>query len=87
MKIATIIAMVFQVVAAAVALLIPFGFDHPSSLGLDFDHFLWVLVAYSLALLIGVVASSVSKLWGALIMQLLIPIVIVALVYAGAIRI
>ena len=52
-------SLIFQGLAIAVTFLVPFGFDHPSSLGLDFGHFLLLLFVYALALLVGVIVTGV----------------------------
>ena len=53
-------SLVFQAIAIAPAFFIPFGFDHPSSLGLDFGHFLLLLITYAIALAAGIVAACAA---------------------------
>ena len=42
----------FQVVLVCVMRFVPFGFDHPSSLGLDFGHFLIVSALFCLSTIV-----------------------------------
>ena len=65
-----------QVVAIAIANLLPFGFDHPSSLGLDYDHLVKVYTVYLLACLVAVVSSVVERRWMIIVLHV-IPVVLV----------
>jgi hypothetical protein len=79
-------SLVFQAAAITLAFCLPFGFDHPSSLGLDFGHFLLLLVAYVIALLIGVIAAHVRRKYMLAFIQLATPCVIAILGFAGIIN-
>ena len=46
-----------QAIALLAGVFLPFGFDHPSWLGLDFGHFLLLLGVYLLVLCIGIIAA------------------------------
>lgn len=59
-----------QVAALLVAAFVPFGFDHPSSLGLDFGHFLLLGVVYLGAWLGGLVLAVRARQWGAFAAQI-----------------
>lgn len=77
----------FQLAAVAVALFVPFGFDHPSALGLDFEHFLVLLSLYGLAALLGIIAAARRRRWSALALQLALPAVLALLVFSGRLAI
>ncbi len=47
----------------------PFGFDHPSSWGFDFEHLIASIVGYGIALMAGVAFSFSVKSSKALIAQ------------------
>jgi hypothetical protein len=66
-----------------VALFVPFGFDHPSSLGLDFGHFLLVLALYLILLVGGLIAAVKRRNWLLLGLQIATPCVIFGLAVAG----
>ena len=66
-----------------VILFVPFGFDKPSSWGLDFGHLLIVAGAYILSLLCGVVNAGIQKRWNLLAVQLMALVVAVGLVFGG----
>ncbi|MBI2826370.1 MAG: hypothetical protein HYX69_16965 [Planctomycetia bacterium] len=73
------VAIGIQACAALVMAVVPFGFDIPSSLGLDFGHFLLVAAIYLLALAYGTIASIATRQWGALLAQYLILLIAIAL--------
>ena len=75
--------LVVQAVALLVAWLVPFGFDKPSSWGLDFGHFLLVAALYGTALIAGIVAVAIRKSWKILLLQIAIPLVILSVVILG----
>jgi ABC-type Fe3+-siderophore transport system permease subunit len=64
-----VIAILIQFVMMALIRLLPFGFDHPSSLGLDFGHLIMCGCGYVVALLVGAVASIVARQWPILMLQ------------------
>ena len=68
------IAVVAQYIAAGVIALVPFGFDHPSWLGLDFNDFLIAMSFLACISLIAIVtAISEMSITGTLI-ALAIPV-------------
>jgi hypothetical protein len=80
-------SIVFQGFAVAIALFLPFGFDHPSSLGLDFGHFLLVLSLYAVALIVGVVIAFATHRYLLAVIQLAVPAVIFFLGFVGLLNI
>lgn len=74
----------FQVVALLLAALVPFGFDHPSSWGLDFEHFLGLGALYLVAWLWGLALSVSLRRWRILAGQLALPASFAALALTGA---
>ena len=80
-------SLVVQAVAIALALCMPFGFDHPSSLGLDFGHFLLLLSVYVIALLVGVIAAFMRRKFLLAFLQIAIPFGIAILGFAGILNI
>jgi hypothetical protein len=79
-------SLVVQAAAGAIALCLPFGFDHPSSLGLDFGHFLLLLAAYVVALLVGVVAAFMRRKFFLAFLQMAVPCGIAILGFAGVLN-
>jgi hypothetical protein len=73
----------FQVCATAAVTFLPFGFDVPSELGLDFGHFLALGALYSAALLIGTSAAFLARNWASLAIQLALPAMLAALLASG----
>jgi hypothetical protein len=73
----------FQFVALLVAALVPFGFDHPSSWGLDFDHFLGLGALYLAAWLYGLALSVSLRRWLLLAGQIALPASFAALALTG----
>ena len=65
-----VIAILIQVVMMGLLKFLPFGFDHPSSLGLDFGHMIMIGCVYGLALMVGAVASIAARLWPILMLQI-----------------
>jgi drug/metabolite transporter (DMT)-like permease len=55
-------ALVFQALCVLVACLVPFGFDHPSSWGLDFGHYLLLAFFCFAAALIGSLAAFADRM-------------------------
>jgi hypothetical protein len=80
-------SIVCQGIAITIALSLPFGFDHPSSLGLDFGHFLLILSLYAIALAVGVVIAFATRRFLLAFVQLAVPVVIVFLGFAGILHI
>jgi hypothetical protein len=66
-------------------LFVPFGFDHPSSLGLDFDHFALLLLAHVVALIIGVAIAFKTHQYGFAFCQIAVTGVPVFLAFMGLI--
>src|SRR5665213_102218 len=58
---AAIVCTATQFIAAAALVFLPFGFDHPSSIGLDFTALVFVLLAYCVALIAGVIAAALAR--------------------------
>lgn len=71
------VVMVVQILATLAILVLPFGFDHPSSWGLDFEDFLLMLFVYGLALLTGTATCLFQRRWLALALQLLVPAMVI----------
>lgn len=82
-NIVLVISLVLQGVAILIALFVPFGFDHPSSLGLDFDHFIILFAIHSIVLIIGIVAAMVSQRFGLAFGQLAVTGILVFLGFTG----
>lgn len=57
----------------------PFGFDKPSSWGLDFGHLLLVGALYGITFLWGVVLSAIKRHWSLLGAQIVAFVLVVAL--------
>lgn len=74
----------FQVAALLVAAFVPFGFDHSSSWGLDFGHFLVLAGLYLVALLSGLTMSARRRRWWLLAGELALPAAFVAVLLTGA---
>ena len=70
--------LVVQAVAILVAWLVPFGFDKPSSWGLDFGHLLLVVALYGTAFIAGIVAAVMRNRLRIVLLQVAIPLVILA---------
>jgi hypothetical protein len=65
-----------QVVCGLVGVLVPFGFDHPSSWGLDFGHLLLLGALYLVALLAGLALAVKLRRFGMAAVQLALLAVI-----------
>ena len=75
------IAAVAQYGIGTLGLLLPFGFDRPSSLGLDYSHFLVLFGLFCLVSLLGLVATVSQKAWGGLIVVLVgFPVFLVLMI-------
>jgi hypothetical protein len=72
-----------QALLIVVVLCVPFGFDHPSALGLDFGHLLLVAALYALLLIAGLAAAIQRREWRLLWTQVLAPCVVLGLGAAG----
>jgi hypothetical protein len=80
-------ALALEVGALLVALFVPFGFDHPSSWGLDFGHFLMLGAVFAAAWLYGLYLSIRLRLWLVLAGQVMVPVAFVVLAINGVLRI
>ena len=60
---------VLQALAVAAAVLLPFGFDKRSWLGLDFEHLMLIGAIYILACLLGCAFAATLRKWKLLIVQ------------------
>ena len=85
MRFLLIASLVIQFVAITVAMFVPFGFDHPSSWGLGFFHFLWLLVAHFNALVMGIFSAIILRHYIVAVGQLVVTAFVVGLVYMGVI--
>jgi hypothetical protein len=72
-----------QVTCALVAVLVPFGFDKPSTLGLDFGHLLALAALYLVAFLSGLVLAARLRRWKVLVGELALPAALIGLVLTG----
>ncbi|HVJ69486.1 MAG TPA: hypothetical protein VM510_16030 [Caulifigura sp.] len=50
----------FQILIIATLLFVPFGFDHPSKYGLDFDHFIAFAAVFGLVT-VGQIAMAIIR--------------------------
>jgi len=73
-----------QVLCVLAATLLPFGFDHPSRLGLDFGHLLALAALYVAVLLAGLVLAARARRWKLLLGELALPGLLAGLVLSGA---
>ena len=73
-----------QMAVVLAAVLVPVGFDKPSSLGLDFGHLLLLGVLYVGAWLYGLGLSIVLRRWILLVGQLMLPAALAVLAFGGA---
>ena len=69
------ISLCLQALAVAAVLCLPFGFDHPSSWGLDFGHYMFIHLVYFVALVIGMITSIMDQRWVLLAIQLAVVLV------------
>jgi hypothetical protein len=66
------------------AVFVPFGFDVPSSWGLDFGHFLVLAGLYLCAWLYGLALAIALRRWRLLVGQLAVPALLAMAVSGGA---
>jgi len=52
--------LIAQIMLSAALIFLPFGFDHPSKLGLDFGHLLLLAMCFTVAF-IGCIALSIAQ--------------------------
>src|SRR5687768_12929154 len=78
------IALLAQAILLLMLVCLPFGFDHPSSLGLDFEDFLWMGGAYGCSLVAGLVLAVLERKWNWLVIQVTIPLVIITVLYLSS---
>lgn len=69
------ICLVAQLIFILLLAFLPFGFDHPSELGLDFGHFLMFLAGYGTVWLCGMILAGVNKQWPWVWVQLFGPMI------------
>jgi hypothetical protein len=62
-----------QVALIVAFLVLPTGFDHPSSLGLDFGHLLIGAVLYVAMLIAGLIAAGARRRWPIFGLQIAAP--------------
>lgn len=74
-----------QVAAFLAALFLPFGFDHPSALGLDFGHLLLLAAVETVALVAGLALALAARRWTLCAFQLALPALYIALLAAGVV--
>jgi hypothetical protein len=72
-----------QAFLIVVGLALPFGFDHPSKLGLDFSHLLVLIGLDALAVTGGIIAAWKRRNWTVAAVQFLTPFVILQLGMMG----
>jgi hypothetical protein len=66
---------------------IPFGFDHPSSWGLDFDHLVKLVTVYCVALLAGIIAAAAQRQYLLILVQFTFPVAFIgSLALAGMLK-
>ena len=74
-----------QVAALLAPVVLPFGFDHPSSLGLDIDDALLVAAFYVVVLVLGLIFAIRLRRWWLVGLELALPATLVALELWGTI--
>jgi|GEM_PF-2978048 len=67
------ILVISENVGLALLLFLDIGFDHSSSLGLDYANFLQLIALYTVLLIVGVVVSCKKRDLVLIAIQLLIP--------------
>lgn len=77
-----LIVMALQALCVVISVVVPFGFDKPSSWGLDFEDLLLLGAFYGILLLIGFVLAASQRRWDALVPQLAGPLVAYLLMIA-----
>lgn len=75
--------LVVQLLCIVAVLFVPFGFDHPSSWGLDFGHFLLVAGVHCMALFAGFVAACVLRRWLLAGLQVLVTAAVFMVITTG----
>ena len=78
-KVVLYILLSVQALCLVTILLVPFGFDHPSSWGLDYDDFLIVLKIHGIVLLAGIAEACIIRRWLLVGLQVLATMVITIL--------
>jgi hypothetical protein len=63
-------AIAAQVLVFLIVAIVPIGFDHPSALGLAYQHFLILLLLHCAALIIGVGVTIQRRSWTLTVIQL-----------------
>lgn len=76
--------MCLQVACVLIACFVPFGFDHPSSWGLDFGHLLLLAALYMALLLTGLSLAVRRRRWLFVVAELALPGVYAWLGLTGA---
>jgi hypothetical protein len=84
-RLALLIAL--QVAALLAPVVLPFGFDHPSSLGLDSDDALLVAAFYVVVLVLGLMLAIRLRRWWLVSLELALPAALVALALTGTVGI
>ena len=79
--------LLFQSAALAMVVFVPFGFDRPSPLGLDFTHMLVLATLYGVAAILGSFTAMQQRRWLALAFQIAMPVAFVLLLAAGSLAI
>ena len=64
------VAASLQVLAAAMFLFAPIGFDHHSEWGLDWTDAMGLLVVYSVSLITGLSVAVIARQWTAVLIQI-----------------
>lgn len=70
------VPVVFQSCCLLVILCVPFGFDRPSSWGLDIDDWMRLMLAYGFAVVCGCTVAMIQGRWALLAAQCLPAIVV-----------
>ena len=76
-RIATLVSLSVQLITAAALLFLPFGFDHPSSLGLDFNALILVSLIYCITLATGIICAVMAGNRVALCCQAIILMILI----------
>jgi hypothetical protein len=70
-----------QVAVVLAVLFVPFGFDHRSSWGLDFDDFVFVMSISVLSLLAGLATAGTMRKPGWIAVQVVLAVTLVAAIF------
>jgi hypothetical protein len=81
------VAIVCEALTMAALAFLPFGFDHPSELGLDFWHIMLVAAIHVVALLVGIIVAIKAKQPRLAIAQFAATLLFCLLVVCGVINI